>query len=601
MTRDCRAIIATNTQGTPGPNQRVITCFECGAQGHYRKDCPKVNNQNCGNKARVPHARGKAYVLGGGDAIPGSNTVTSTFLLNDHHAYMLFDLGANRNFVSNTFSTLLDIIPSALDVSYIVEQADEGTSETSTVLRGCTLRLLRHPFNIDLMPIDLGSFEVIIGMDWLAKNHAVIVYDEKIVTMKENKDKSKEKGLEDVPTVWDFPDVFPEDLPGLPSTRQVELEIDLVQGTAIVARALYRLAPLEMEELSTQLQELSNKGFIGPRSSVYSKIDLRSGYQQLRVCKEDILKTVFRTSYGHYKFQVMPFGLTNVPSIFMDLMNRTMEEHDAHLRLILKLLKKEELYANFSKCEFWLSKVQFLGHVIDSEGIHVDPVKIESIKDWESPKTPTETHQKELNMRQRRWLELLSDYDCELRYHPGKVNVVADVLSQKSRPKPLQVRALVMKISLNLLVQILNSQVEARKEDNYRQEDLCGMIKNLEPHTDGTLCLKNRSTQLDMSTDYHPQIDGQSERTILTLEDMLRACVMDFRKGLDRHLPLTELSYNNNYHTSIKVAPFEALYSRKCRSPICWAEVGDVQLAAQKLFINNREDNPNQASSTSFT
>ncbi|GJX91637.1 putative reverse transcriptase domain-containing protein [Tanacetum coccineum] len=181
LARDCRSIVIVPTQGTPVPNQGVITCFECGAQGNYRKDCPKVKNQNRGNKARVPDARGKAYVLGGGDANPGSNTVTGTFLLNDHHAYMLFDPGADRSFVSNTFSALLDVIPSALDVSYVVELADRRTSETNTVLRGCTLGLLGHPFNIDLMPIDLGSFDVIIGMDWLAKNYAVIVCDEKIV------------------------------------------------------------------------------------------------------------------------------------------------------------------------------------------------------------------------------------------------------------------------------------------------------------------------------------------------------------------------------------------------------------------------------------
>ncbi|GKE05599.1 putative reverse transcriptase domain-containing protein [Tanacetum coccineum] len=155
-------------------NQRDVTCFECGAQGHYRKDCPKVKNQNRGNKARVPDARGKAYVLGGGDANSGSNIVT--------------------------------------DVSYAVELADGRTSETNTVLRGCTLGLLRHPFNIVLMLIELVSFDIIIGMDWLANNHAVIVYDEKI----ETEDKSKEKRLEDVPTVRDFPEVFPEDLPGLP-------------------------------------------------------------------------------------------------------------------------------------------------------------------------------------------------------------------------------------------------------------------------------------------------------------------------------------------------------------------------------------------------
>ncbi|GKA39262.1 putative reverse transcriptase domain-containing protein [Tanacetum coccineum] len=148
---------------------------------HYQKDCPKVKNHNRGNKARVPDARSKAYVLGGGDANPGSNTVIGTFLLNDHHAYMLFDSGADRSFISNTFSALLDIIPSALDVSYVVELGDEITLETNTVLRGYTLGLLGHPLYIYLMPIDLVSFDIIIGMDWLAKNHAVIVCDEKIV------------------------------------------------------------------------------------------------------------------------------------------------------------------------------------------------------------------------------------------------------------------------------------------------------------------------------------------------------------------------------------------------------------------------------------
>ncbi|GKE06081.1 putative reverse transcriptase domain-containing protein [Tanacetum coccineum] len=227
--------------------------------------------------------------------------------------------------------------------------------------------------------------------------------------VKETEDKSKEKRIEDVPTVQDFSEVFPEDLPGLPPTRQVKFQIDLVPGAAPVARAPYRLAPSEMEELKTALFECVLTTLQG--SSMYSEIALRSGYHQLRVRDEDIPKTAFRTRYGHYKFQVMPFRLTNAPAVFMDLMNqvcrsyldkfmivfiddiliysKTKEEHHAHLRLILELLKKEELYAKFSKCDFWLSKVQFLRHVIDSEGIHVDPVKIESIKDWESPKTPT--------------------------------------------------------------------------------------------------------------------------------------------------------------------------------------------------------------------
>ncbi|GJQ90253.1 putative reverse transcriptase domain-containing protein [Tanacetum coccineum] len=285
------------------------------------------------------------------------------------------------------------------------------------------------------------------------------------VTTKEAEDKSEKKRLDNVPIVRDFPEVFPEDLPGLPPTRQVEFQIDLIPGAAPVARAPYRLAPSEMKELSEQLKELSDKGFIRPSSSpwgapvlfvkkkdgsfrmcidyrelnkltvknryplpriddlfdqlqgssVYSKIDLRSGYHQLRVREGDIPKTAFRTRYGHYEFQVMPFGLTNAPAVFMDLMNRVCKpyldkfmivfiddiliysknkkEHEEHLRMILELLKKEELYAKFSKCEFWIPKVQFLGHVINSEGIHVDPAKIESIKDWVFPKSPTEIRQ----------------------------------------------------------------------------------------------------------------------------------------------------------------------------------------------------------------
>ncbi|GKA60289.1 putative reverse transcriptase domain-containing protein [Tanacetum coccineum] len=507
LARDCRFVMTVTTQGTPGPNQRVVTCFECGAQGYYRKDCPKVKNQNRRNKARVPDARGKAYVLGGGDANPGSNTVTGTFLLNDHHAYKLFDSGADRSFVSNTFSALLDIIPSALDVSYAVELADEITSKTNNVLKSCTLGLLGHPFNIDLVPIDLGSFDVIIDMDWLVKNHAVIVYDEKIVripygneilifTVKKNKDESKEKRLEDVPTVQDFPEVFPEDLPRLPPIRQVEFQIDLVPGAGPVARAPYRLAPSEMEELIDDLFDQ----FQG--SSVYSNIELRSGYHQLRVREEDIPKTAFKTRYGYYEPYLDKFVIVFIDDIL--IYPKTKEEHDAHLRLILELLKKEELYAKFSKCDFWLSKgekeetaFQTLKQKLCSAPILALPegsenfivycdashkglgavlMQKEKVIAYASrqlkihEKNYTTHIGKELNMRQRRWLELLSDYDCELRYHPGKANVVADALSRKSRPKPLRVRALVMTIGLNLPVQILNAQVEA--EENYGTEDL---------------------------------------------------------------------------------------------------------------------------------
>ncbi|GJR89348.1 putative reverse transcriptase domain-containing protein [Tanacetum coccineum] len=856
--------------------------------------------------------------------------------------------------------------------------------------------------------IELGAFDVIIGMDWLADNDAVIIYGKKEVhipiknrtlVVKGDRNSSRlkviscikarkyidrgchlflahitekekpEKRLEDVPVISDFPEVSLDDLPGLPPSRQVKFKINLVSGAAPVARAPYRLAPSEMKELSKQLKELLEKGFIRPSSSpwgapvlfvkkkdgsfrmcidyrelnkltvknryplpriddlfdqlqgssVYSKIDLRSGYHQLRVREEDIPITAFRTRYGHYEFQVMPFGLTNAPAVFMDLMNRvckpyldkfvivfiddiliyskTKGEHSEHLKIILDLLKKEKLYAKFSKCDFWLESVQFLGHVINREGVHVDPAKIEAVKNWPVPKSPTEvrqfmglagyyrrfiegfsliakpltkltqknkrfewgadedeafqklkqdlctapilalpegpddfivycdaslkgygavlmqrdkviayasrqlktheenytTHdlelgavvfalrlwrhylygtkcvvytdhkslqyildQKELNMRQRRWIELLSDYDCEIRYHPGKANVVADALSRKVRDKPLRVRSLVMSTYTDLSERILKAQLEAVKQENVKAENLGRLLKPIfEIHSDGIRYFENRvwlplfgglrdlimheshkskysihpgsdkmyqdlkklywwpnmkadiatyvskcltcakvkaehqrpsgllqqpeipewkwehitmdfvtglprtssgydsiwvivdrltksahflpmkktdsmekltrqylkevvcrhgvplsiisdrdsrfasgfwrslqnalGTNLNMSTAYRPETNGQSERTIQTLEDMLCACVIDFGRSWDRHLPLVEFSYNNSYHASIKAAPFEALYGRKCRSPVCWSEVGDSQLTGPELIRETTE------------
>ncbi|GJT41321.1 putative reverse transcriptase domain-containing protein [Tanacetum coccineum] len=367
-TTDCRVNTNNNNK-----NQKAGACYECGNIGHMRRDCPKLKNHGNGNWNGT--AQGRAYALGGSDASPDSNVITSTFLFNNRYAIILFDTSADRSF--------------------------------------------------------------------------------------EAKDKSEGKQLEDVLIVRDFLEVFHEDLPGIPPAWQVEFQIDLVPGDAPVARAPYLLAPSEMKELAKQLQELSDKGFIRPSSSpwgapvlfvkkkdrtfrmcidyrelnkltvknryplpriddlfdqlqgssVYSKIDLRLSYHQLRVREEDIPKTAFRTRYGHYEFQVMPFGLTNAPAVFIDLMNQVCkpyldkfvivfiddiliyskdkEEHEEYLKLILELLKKEELYTKFSKCEFWIPKVQFLGHMIDSKGIHVDPAKIKSIKDWASPKSPT--------------------------------------------------------------------------------------------------------------------------------------------------------------------------------------------------------------------
>nr|GEZ28757.1 putative reverse transcriptase domain-containing protein [Tanacetum cinerariifolium] len=602
-----------------------------------------------GNRNRRSGARGQAYALRDGDQNLGPNVVTGTFLLNNRYARVLFYSGSDKSFVNLNFSQLIDIEPVKVDHSYEVELADGRVVSNNTILRGCALNLVNHLFEINLMPIELGTFDVIIGMDWLILHDAVIVCGKKEVhvplkkrtlvvkgdnymsrlkvvscmKVKKYVDRGSylfvaqavekeptERRLEDVPGICEFLDVFPVDLPGLPPPRQVEFEIELVPGAALVVRAPYRLAPLEMKELAKQLQKLSDIGFIRQSSSSW--------------------------------------GAPNK------------EEHEEHLRIILELLQKEKMYAKFSKCEFWLDSMKVLGHVINCQGVHVDPAKVEAIKSWIASKSPTEgkeeeeafqllkdklcsapilalpkgsedfvvycdtslkgygavlmqrekviayesrqlrthkenymTHdlelgvvvfalrlwrhylygvkctvftdhkslhyipdQKELNMRQRRWIEFLSDYDCKIHYHPGKANVVVDALSREERQKPLRKKA----DSIEKLAELYLKEIVCRhgvpvsvisdRDSFFTSRFWVSLQKAL-------------GTKLDLSITYHPETDGQSERTIQTLEDMLHACVIDLGSRWDKHLPLVEFSYNNSYHGSIKAAPFEALSRQK--------------------------------------
>ncbi|GJW01315.1 putative nucleotidyltransferase, ribonuclease H [Tanacetum coccineum] len=765
--------------------------------------------------------------------------------------------------------------------------------------------------------------------------------------------------IHDQPIVSEFQDVFPEELPGIPPIRDVEFNIELIPGAEPISKAPYRMAPIELKELKDQLQELLERGFIRPSVSPwgapvlfvkkkdgsmrlcidyrelnkitirnryplpriddlfdqlqgakhFSKIDLRSGYHQLRVKEQDISKTAFRTRYGHYEFLVMPFGLTNAPAVFMDLMNRVFhefldkfvivfiddilvfskskEEHEEHLRTVLQILRQEKLYAKFSKCEFWLSKVAFLGHIVSAEGITMDPAKVEAITKWPRPTFVTEvrsflglagyyrrfvegfsrlalpltklmrkgekfvwneereksfeelkqrlvsspiltlpsgtggfqiysdaskkglgcvlmqhgkviayasrqlkpyevnypTHdlelaavvfalkiwrhylygescdiftdhkslkyiftQRELNMRQRRWLELLKDYDTNIQYHPGKANVVADALSRKSGMiagikveeeiirdlERLDIELCVrgqsgfwasLRVEPNLISQIktaqkddgeiwaiiqnIDQQTEFRVDDDgilWQGTKLCvpedptlrealmteahsspfsihpgstkmyhdlkqhfwwsgmkrdvatfvskcltcqqvkiehqrasGLLQPLEipvwkwdeismdfvtglPRTqrkhdaiwvvvdrltksahflpipivsDRDPCFTSRfwkglqkawGTRLKFSTAFHPETDGQSERTIQTLEDMLRSCALEWAGNWDDYICLVEFAYNNSWHASIKCAPFEMLYGRKCRAPICWDQVGERILEGPEMI-----------------
>ncbi|KAL4295400.1 hypothetical protein GQ457_12G029270 [Hibiscus cannabinus] len=717
--------------------------------------------------------------------------------------------------------------------------------------------------------------------------------------------------------------IFGTELPGLPPKREVEFGIDIQPGTNPVSITPYRMAPIELKELKNQLEELQNKGFIRPSTSpwgalvlfvkkkdgsmrlcidyrqlnrvtiknkyplpriedlfdqlrdasVFSKIDLRSDYYQMKVKDVDVPKTAFRTRYGHFKFLVMPFGLTNAPAAFMDLMNRVFkphldkfvvvfiddiliyslnkDDHAEHLRIVLRTLRECQLYAKFSKCEFWLSEVAFLGHVISAKGIMDQPFEwsedrrrsfdklkqalthapvliqpepgkeftvysdashsglgcvlmqgdnvvayasrqlkshelnypthdlelaaiVFALKIWRHYLYGEKCHmftdhkslkylltQKDLNLRQRRWIELLKDYDLVIDYHPGKANVVADALSRKTNTASLAINAhfrltkerkflselqvhpdLVSRIRelqrMDPELQKISDNLDAKNnsdfsvktdgllyfkdrmcvpnDDRLRKEMLdkahqssfsihlgsVKMYKDLKPlywwpgmkvditnyvlrcltcqkfkveHRAPTGLLqplkfpqwkwkritmdfvsglpitprkndsvwvivdrltksahfipirvnmssdilaefyirevirlhgvlvsivfdrdpkftsrfwkslqKSLGTKLNLSTAFHPQIDAQSERVIQILEDMLRACVIDFGKNWERSIPLVEFAYNNSYQSSIQMAPFEVLYGRRCRTPLYWSELGENKVLGPQMI-----------------
>ncbi|GMJ04800.1 hypothetical protein HRI_004149200 [Hibiscus trionum] len=944
------------------------------------------------------------------------DVIAGTFTMLSVPYFALLDNGSTHSYVSRSVSRDLQI-PDETTENTITVMSPVGQSVVvNKVFRRCPLEVQGEIFLADLMELPLEEFDIILGMDWLTEHRVNLDCESKRAFIKTSDDRTvvligerrgylsnvisalaadrmirkgyqtfiacilNTKGslskIEEICTVSEFPDVFPEELPGLPPDRDVEFEIEIYPGSAPVSMNPYRMAP---KELKIQLQELLDRGFIRPSSSpwgapvlfvkkkdgslrlcidyrklnkitiknkyplpriddlfdqlqgatFFSKIDLRSGYYQLKVKRSDVAKTAIRTRYGHYEFLVMPFGLTNAPAAFMDLMNRvfrpyvdqfvvvfiddilvysrTEAEHAEHLRIVLQTLREHKLYAKLSKCEFWLSEVTFLGHVVSARGIQVDPSKIEAIVSWKQPKNVSEirsflglagyyrrfvegfsiiatpltkllrkdvpfiwtnaqrdsfeklkialtqapvltqpesgkdftvysdasrsglgcvlmqdgkviayasrqlrphecnypTHdlelaavvfalkiwrhylygekcyiytdhkslkyiltQRELNLRQRRWIELLKDYDCVIEYHPGKANVVADALSRKAIS---DLRSMFARMSLyndgSLLAELqikptLADEIKAKQlldssllpvmqqveqgstsvyafdqdgvlcfkgrycvpndadlkraiireahsspyamhpggdkmyqnlKQRYRWEGMkkdisdyvsrcltCQQVKAEHQHPSGLLqpiripewkweritmdfvtglpltpskkdsvwvivdrltksahfipvrvtysleklakiyiseivrlhgvplsiisdrdprftsrfwlALHNAlGTRLNFSTSFHPQTDGQSERVIQVLEDMLRGCVIDFHGSWEDFLPLAEFAYNNSYQASIRMAPYEALYGRKCRTPICWTELYDKKTLGPELVQETEE------------
>nr|GEX94533.1 putative reverse transcriptase domain-containing protein [Tanacetum cinerariifolium] len=571
------------TNVAPNNNE---TCQKCKNKRHAgdcwkKKDCPKLGrNRQGGNN------RGGVYQLGAVNVQEDPKVVTGTFLLNNHCATALFDSGADRSFVSTKFNTIINIKPFEIDTSYEVELADGKIKKVRIPLKNKALIIEGHRNQSRLKIISCINARKYI------ENGCELFLAQVTGTV------SKEKRVKDVPVICDFPEVFPEDLPGLPPPRQVEFCIDLLPGAThdgsfrmcIDYRELNKLTiknkyPLpRIDDLFDQLQG----------SSVYSKIDLRSGYHQLRIHEEDIPITAFRTRGIHVdpakikaiKSWAAPTTPTEVIAYASRQLRKNEENyttHDLELGAVVFALRLWRHYLYGTKCT-----------------VYIDHKSLQYILD-----------QKELNMRQRR-----------------------------KDKEPIRVRALVVTVQNNFPEQIRNAQAEACKKENIGAKGFVGKGEPFEVRADGLLqqpeipiwkweritmdfitklprtqsgydsiwVIVDRLTKsahfipvnekfktkklaqlylkeiFYMSTAYHPQTDGQSERTIQNLKDMLRACMIDFGNGWDKHLPLAEFSYNNSYHASIKAAPFEALYGRKCRSSVCWSEAGDAQLTGPELI-----------------
>ncbi|KAA0039169.1 pol protein [Cucumis melo var. makuwa] len=891
---------------------------------------PLVESTIWANQGAGAPQQGKVFATNKTEAERAGMVVTGTLPVLGHYALVLFDSGSSHSFISFAF-----VLHARLEVEPLHHVLSVSTPFGECMLskekvKACQIEIAGHVIEVTLLVLDMLDFDVILGMDWLAANHASIDCSRKEVAFNPPSMASfKFKGegsrslpqvisairaskllsqgtwgilasvvdtrevdvsLSSEPVVRDYPDVFPEELPGLPPHREVEFAIELEPGTVPISRAPYRMAPAELKELKVQLQELLDKGFIRPSVSpwgapvlfvkkkdgsmrlcidyrelnkvtvknrypllriddlfdqlqgatVFSKIDLRSGYHQLRIKDGDVPNTTFCSRfcsrYGHYEFIVMSFGLTNAPAVFRDLMNRVFRE--VLDTFVIMFIDDILIY---SKTE--AEHEEHLRHVVSKAGVSVDPAKIEAVTDWTRPSTVSEVRsflglagyyrwfvenfsriatpltqltrkgapfvwskacedsfqnlkqklvtapvltvpdgsgsfviysdaskkglgcvlmqqelaavvfalkiwrhylygekiqiftdhkslkyfftQKELNMIQRRWLELVKDYDCEILYHPGKANVVADALSRKvshsaaliTRQAPLlrdlerakiavSVGAVTIQLAQLMIQPTLRQRIiDAQSNDPYLVEK-CGLAEagqavEFSISSDGGLLFERRlcvssdsavktellseahsspfsmhpgstkmyqdlkrvywwrnmkrevaefvsrclvcqqvkaprqkpagllqplsipewkitksahfvpgkstytaskwaqlymseikglqtamGTRLDFSTAFHPQTDGQTERLNQVLEDMLRACPLEFPGSWDSHLHLMEFAYNNSYQATIGMAPFEALYGKCCRSPICW---GEQRLMGPELVQSTNE------------
>ncbi|KAI3810725.1 hypothetical protein L1987_20347 [Smallanthus sonchifolius] len=630
----------------------------------------------------------------------------------------------------------LGMKPTPLERAYVVETASGEQIRITELYANCKMTLGNENSVIELVPMSMSKYDVIIGMDWLNQCHAQIDCDqrtvricrpngESIVFIVYTLDSKPERKIAEIPVVCDHPDVFPEKLLGLPPDRKIEFRINLILGAKPVARAPYRLAPFELKELMKEIQDLLDRGFIRPSTSPWgtpilfikkkdgimrmcidylelnkltvmnkyplpriddlfdqlqgakysSKIDLRSGYHQLKVQEEDVPKTVFRTRYRHYEFLVMI--IQDFSKITTPLTTLTQKAVN------FEWIQKQEEAFKTLKHKLSSASILALPEGNDDFVIYCDASRIGLGCALMQREKVIAYASRQLKIHEKSY----TTHDLELGGIVFALKIwrhyLYDALCQKERIKPINIKALRLDIKINWMDQIKETQTQALQEDNIKKErmvaqyiekcltclqvkiehqKLAGQLQQLEipmwkwdritmdfvtklPRTQKghdaiwvvvdrltksahfipisenysmdklarlyineivsrhgiplsiisdrdslftsrfwTSFQKELGTRINMSTVYHPQTDGQSERTIQTLEDMLRAYAIEFRGSWDNHLPLIEFSYNNSYHSSIKAAPFEALYGRKCTTPICWTDVGDSQLSRPEIL-----------------
>ncbi|KAA3480843.1 Retrotransposable element Tf2 [Gossypium australe] len=699
-------------------------------------DCPKlaeeenVQNERPSNvtaRGRPPRNAGNVS----GKEASSLNVITGTFTLFDTDVIALIDPGSTHSYVC--VNRVLNKTLPVESIEYVIRVSNPlgKCILVDKVCKNCSLmfRDICFPANLMLLPFD--EFDMILGMDWLTVNNAVV--------------NCKRKSIELRSQTGEIVRIKSSDMKGLPAVVSAMKALNYVRKgcEAYLAYVIdTKVSEKKFEYVPMNKVTIKNK-YLLPRidnlfdqlrgATMFSKIDLRSGYYQLRVKESDVPKTAFKLRYGHYKFLVMPFGLTNAPAVFMDLMNRIFRpyldrfvvvfiddiliyscdetQHAKHLRIVLQTLREKQLYAKFSKCEFWLREVGFLGHIMSAAGIRVDLSKISTILEWKPPRNVSEIRsflglagyykrqlkpheknyptydlelaaivfalkiwhqylfgkkchiytdhkslkylmtQKELNLRQRRWLELLKDYELVIDYHPGKANVVVDALSRKSlcalqamsTQKDLLtiVQFWLIKAKHQVLFGLLQPimipkwkweritmdfvsglPLSPRKKDaiwvivdrltksahfvpvrtDYSHNRLAEMyiaeivrlhgvllsiVSDRDPRFTSRFWKKFQEalgTKLHFSTAFHPQTDGLSEWIIQILEDMLRCCVLEFESTWEKHLTLIEFAYNNSFQTSIKMAPYEALYGRKCRTPLYWTELSENKIRGVDLI-----------------